>query len=101
MDLIIFLLIWLVIYKILYSPEARIRIIWRQIYRIPIKIARVKKDFPDKANYFDEGCEKALSIRYKMIIALLSYHFDPEEDKEYISKNIERIPYNYRPQKMD
>ncbi len=96
MEIVIFLLIWLVIYELLYSPKARIRIIWRQIYRIPIKIARAKRAMPDKADYFDKICEKSLSLRYKMINALLDYHFDPEEDEEYIQKNINKIPFNYR-----
>lgn len=99
MEIIILLLIWLIIYKILYSPKARIRIIWRQIYRIPIKTARLKMELPEKAGYFDEVCEKALNIRYKMIIALLSYYFDPQEYKEYILENMEKIPYNYRTEK--
>ena len=31
-----------------------------------------------------------------MINAILNYNFDYKEDKAYIQKNIDKIPYNYR-----
>ncbi|MBU0707573.1 hypothetical protein KKG41_04340 [Patescibacteria group bacterium] len=93
---IVFLLIWLIIYNTFYSPKARIGIINRQIYRLPIKTARAKRDRPDAAKELDEMCNKALNIRYKMISALLDYHFDPDEDKEYIEKVRQNMPFEYR-----
>jgi len=95
-EIIITLLICWLIYVGLYSPRARIRRLWKQIYRIPIKMERAKKDFPDRADHFSERCQKALRIRYNMINALLDYHFDPEEDKEYIKENKDKMPFDLR-----
>ena len=39
---------------------------------------------------------KALDIRYRMIIALLEYHFDPEEDKDYIEKIRQQLPFDFK-----
>jgi hypothetical protein len=96
LEVIIFICICLVIYNIFYSPKARIRIIWRQIYRIPIKMARAKRQMPDEARHFDEMSKQALDIRYRVINALLEYHFDPEEDKEYIQENKNKMPLDLR-----
>lgn len=96
MEIIIFLCIWLIIYNILYSPKAQIRLIRRQIYRTPIKMARAKKQWPDQADHFDAICNKALHIRYKLIDSLLNYHFDLKEDKEYIEKIRNILPFDMR-----
>ncbi|GEM_PF-4619708 len=95
-EVIFFLGIWLVIYVTFYSPKARIRIIKRQIYRIPIKIARAKRERPDATKQLDDMLNKALDIRYRMIIALLEYHFDPEEDKDYIEKIRQQLPFDFK-----
>ncbi len=59
-------------------------------------MARAKRTMPDEAEHFDEICKRALIIRYKMIKALLEYHFNPEEGKEYIQKTLLKIPFEYR-----
>ena len=56
------------------------------MFNIPIKLARAKKRFDEKDNYFYDVCKKALDLRYKMIIALLDFYFDPDGDKEYIEE---------------
>ncbi|OGL65540.1 hypothetical protein A3B21_01590 [Candidatus Uhrbacteria bacterium RIFCSPLOWO2_01_FULL_47_24] len=96
MEIAILLFIWLIIYEVFYSPKGRIRQLRRAIYRIPIKIARLKRKMPDEAKHFDEMCEKALNARYKMINALLDFHFDPDEDREYIKEIRLTMPFDFR-----
>lgn len=56
------------------------------MFNIPIKLARAKKELGDENNYLRDTCKKALELRYKIIIALLDFHFDPVENKEYIEE---------------
>ena len=77
---------WSLVYNLFYSPRAQVRRLSKQMFNIPIKLARAKKKFDDKDNYFYDACKKALESRYKIIIALLDFYFDPEEDKEYIEE---------------
>lgn len=79
---------WFLIHNIFYSPKAQIRILLRQMFNIPIKLARIKSKFGDENNYLYDNCKKALDIRYKVIVALIDYYFDPEEDTEYIKDKI-------------
>jgi hypothetical protein len=92
MEYIILIILWIAIYNILYSPKARIRIILRQINRMPLKVAKAKRKMPDEAKRFDEAQEIALNKRHKMLDALLSYYFDPEKDKEYIDEVKKNFP---------
>ncbi|TSA44100.1 hypothetical protein D4R51_04485 [bacterium] len=96
LEIIAFLCVWWVIYKIFYSPKARIRILLRQIYRIPIKMERKKRDYPEMADRLSEICEESLVIRYNMIDSLLNYYFDPEEDGWYIKEIRDKIPFKYQ-----
>jgi len=57
-------------------------------------MAQAKQRWPDQADYFDVTCNKALNIRYNMINALLNYHFDPKENKEYIEKIRSILPFD-------
>ena len=56
------------------------------MFNIPIKLARAKKKLGDDDNYFYNTCKKALEVRYKIIIALLDFYFDPQEEGEYIEE---------------
>lgn len=86
MEIILFLCLWWIIYNILYSPKARIRILQREIYRLPIKTARLKRSRPDLADHLIKNCKNRISMKHKMTNVLLDYYFDTEEDKEYIEK---------------
>jgi len=79
---------WFLTYHLLYSPRAEIRTLLRQMFNIPIKLSKAKRKIGDEDNYFYNTCKKALEIRYKMIITLLDFYFNPEEDKEYIEEKI-------------
>lgn len=90
MDIFIILLCivgtWFLTYVFLYSPSAQVNRLSKQMFNIPIKLARAKRKIGDEDNYFYDTCKKALNIRYKTIISLLDFYFDPEEDREYIKE---------------
>ncbi|MDD5289936.1 MAG: hypothetical protein PHT40_01895 [Patescibacteria group bacterium] len=89
MDLIICVtLTWFLVYTFSYSPKARVRILLKQMFNIPIKLSRAKREIGDENNYFYDMCKKALDMRYKTIIALLDLYFDPVKDKGYIEEKI-------------
>jgi hypothetical protein len=77
---------WFFVYNFLYSPRAQINRILKQMFNIPIKLRKSKQKLGDEDNYFYKECKKALTARYKIIISLLDYYFDPKEDKEYIEE---------------
>lgn len=79
---------WFLTYNLFYSPEAQIRRLIKQMFNIPIKLARAKRKMGDEDNYFYNYCKKALDLRHKTIIALLNLYFDPEVDKNYIQEKI-------------
>lgn len=78
-------------YYFYYSPKAVIKRLLRQMYKIPIKFARAKRETNDTEDFYYNSCKKALNIRYKVINDLLNinYYFDQEKDKEYIQENRE------------
>lgn len=94
MNILILFFGWLVIYYGFLSPKARIRRLWKEIYNLPIKLGRMKQQTPERAAYLKKICLERIEQRYKMIEALLDYNFDPEEHKEYIAKNHERLESN-------
>ncbi len=71
-----------------YSPRAQIERLLKEMYNIPIKLVRRKRQMQDNSNRFEDMCRDALNRRYKMLEALLNYYFDPEENKEYIQKKL-------------
>lgn len=80
---------WFLTYNLFYSPRAQIRRLLKQMFNIPIKLAKAKRKFNDKDDYFYDVCKKALELRYQVILALLNLYFDPEIDKEYIEQKQE------------
>lgn len=86
MEILVIFLTWFLTYNLFYSPRAQIRRLLKQMFNIPIKLARAKRDLGDEDNYLRNTCKKALEARYKIIIALLDFYFHPEEDREYIEE---------------
>ncbi len=84
--LLTILITWFLIYNIFYSPRARVRILLRQMFNIPIKLARERRKLDYKENYLQSICEEALQLRYKLLMSLLNFYFDAENDKEYIEE---------------
>ena len=91
--LLVTFLIWWMLYAFLYSPKARIRRLFKEIYNIPIRIARPKRNVPEANNDGSDKCRAMLTSRYKMIEAILEYNFDTETDKEYITKIKEKLEF--------
>lgn len=84
---------WLIIYNLFFSPKARVRRLFKEIYKIPIKLARLKRSRLDLTSDISQKCEIELNSRYKMINALLEYNFDSEIDKEYIKEMKEKLSF--------
>lgn len=71
---------WFLTYNLFYSPRAQIRRLLKQMFNIPIKLARAKKKLGDENKYLYDTCKKALEVRHKTVIALLNFYFDPKVD---------------------
>lgn len=84
--LITILVTWFLVYNLFYSPRAQIRKLSRQMFNIPIKLARAKKKLGDENNILYDACKKSLEVRHKAIIALLDLYFDTKNDKEFIEE---------------
>lgn len=79
---------WWIVYELLYSPKARIKRLWKEIFTIAYKIGDIRKRFGENYNDPLTGAyERINDKKKKMIKAILEYYFDPEEDEEYIREN--------------
>lgn len=78
---------WVVTSELFYSPKARVRQLWKEVFKLAQKVGEQKKRFPDIPNPLADAYEKIIYKKKQMINALLEYHFDPEEDQEYIQEN--------------
>lgn len=76
---------FVILYEFLFSPQARIRILWKEIFKIDTKIGEMKNN--GGYNPMIGLCEDIILKKKKMINALLDYYFNPEEDEEYIKEN--------------
>ena len=100
MDIFLWLIIGFVVgieagYYFYYSPRAVIKRFLRQMYKIPIKFVRAKRETNDTEDFYYNACKKALSARYKIINDLLDvdYYFDPEKDNEFIQEKRRRAQF--------
>jgi hypothetical protein len=78
---------WLIVRELFYSPRARVKKLWKGISRLSREVGEQNKRFPDVPNPMVDVYEKIIYKKKRMINALLDYHFDPEEDQEYIEEN--------------
>jgi len=78
-------------YYFYFSPRAVIKRLLRQMFKIPIKLARAKRTTNDTENFYYNSAKKALSIRHKTINDLLGteYFFDLEKDRKYTQETKE------------
>lgn len=81
-------------YLLFWSPKAQVRRLQKQIYRIPIKLARQQRRSGTPLEEYKELCYKSLEIRYKMLDALLDYKFDPKDNRYFIESVRENL-YKY------
>ena len=83
--LLIVALVWWLTYQFFYSPKARIKRLWEEVFKISFRIGEQTKKgespIPEDVN--------AVNKKKRLINALLDYYFNPEneEDKEYIEQN--------------
>lgn len=73
--------------SILFSPKAQIKELWKQIFKLSYKIGELRKKNPEFDPLSEWLYTEESNKHGKMINALLEYHFDPENDKEYIEEN--------------
>jgi hypothetical protein len=81
------LVAWGLVYEFLYSPKARIKRLWKEVFLISSKIYEQKKLSEGTYDPLVRAYEKIIEKKEKMIGSLLEYYFDPEEDGEYIHEN--------------
>lgn len=77
----------LFIYEFFYSPKARVRRLWKEVFTISHEIGKYNSKDSVEDSSVKEPYEKTMRKKEKMINALLDYYFDPEEDREYIKEN--------------
>ena len=87
MIIIVALVSWWLTYEVFYSPKARVRSLWAEIFKLAYKVAEQKKQFTDIPDPLADAYEKIINKKKLMINALLEYYFDPEENQEYIEEN--------------
>ena len=78
---------WVFLYEYLYSPKARIRRLWNEIFVISHETGKHSSEDSVADSLIKESFEKAIQKKEKMINSLLDYYFDPEEDRGYIEEN--------------
>ena len=86
-SLISILITWWSIYELFYSPRARIKKLWEEVFSIASKIHDINKKYPEGSLFVIRAYEKEREKRDTMINTLLDYYFDPEEDREYVEEN--------------
>ena len=74
-------LTWFVANELFHSPKARIKILWREIFKLTREITKYNSEDSVADSLIKKSYEKAISKKKKMINALLDYHFDSEEDE--------------------
>ncbi len=78
---------WVLAYEGFYSPKARIKRLRKEIYTISSEIGKLYTNDSVVDSLTLKPYENAIHKKEKMINVLLDYHFDPEEDQEYIEEN--------------
>lgn len=81
------LVTWILIREYFYSPKARVKRLWKEIYIISYKINKWRTTDSVLNSLTLEPYENAIRRKKKMVNALLDYYFDPEEDREYLEEN--------------
>lgn len=81
------LITWMFVHEFFYSPKAHIRRLWKEIFVIEHEISKYNSNDSVVDSLIKDPYEKALHRKERMINALLDYHFDPEEDQEFIEYN--------------
>lgn len=83
---------WWFLNEYLYSPKAKIKKYWKEIFEITSTITKIRnagKDTQGNQVYPIDlsGFECQIENRKKVINALLDHYFASEEDREYAEKN--------------
>jgi len=78
---------WIIINEVFYSPKARIKRLWKEIFTIAHKIGKYNSEDSVADSVVKEPYERVIQKKKKMISSLLDYYFNPEEDQEYIEEN--------------
>lgn len=78
---------WFVTNELFYSPKAQIKRLWKEVFALTKELAKYNGKDSVADSVVREPYEKAIRKKKEMIRVLLDYHFDPEEDQEYIQKN--------------
>ena len=80
-------LTWLLIHEVFYSPKAQIKRLWKEVFVLTHRMSKYNSDDSFVDSIAKDPYEKVIHKKKQMINALLNYHFDPEEDQEYIKEN--------------
>jgi replication-associated recombination protein RarA len=83
--LAIILATWFILDQYYYSPKNQIKRLWNKVHKLSELINKLGSDYiPD---YISDSPKDKINKIGKVINSLLDYHFDSEEDKEYIEEN--------------
>ena len=80
-------LTWLLIHEVFYSPKAQIKRLWKEVFVLTHKMSKYNSSNSFVDSIVKDPYEKVIHKKKQMINALLDYHFDLEEDQEYIEEN--------------
>lgn len=78
---------WYAVYSNLYSPEARIKKLWNEIFEMTNIINGYEREDNVATFIITDPYKNQIVKKKKMINALLDYYFDSKEDEEYIVGN--------------